>query len=92
MTAKDLEAGVNLTDLDKGPILTQGSAVLAAVNAKEAIVGQWRGVSRLAFAPTATEEVKSKLETLKKAVEEADAKIRLVAKPVKLDFEIAPAK
>lgn len=92
LTAKELETGVNLTDLDKGPIFTQGSAILNAVNAKEGVVGQWRNASRSASAANANEEAKSKVEPLRKAVEEADAKIRLAAKPIKLDFEIAPAK
>jgi lysophospholipase L1-like esterase len=92
LTAKELEAGVNLTNIDKGPFFTQSAAILGAVNTKESIVGQWRMASKLASVPSATDEVKEKAETLKKAVEDADQKIRLAAKPIKLNFEVAPAK
>lgn len=91
-TSKELEAGLNLTNIDKGPFFTQSAAILGAVNSKEAIVGQWRNASKLANSPNATDELKSKAESLKKAVEEADEKIRLAAKPIKLNFEVAPAK
>ena len=90
LSGKDLEAGINLTEFIQGPIANQSKAILAAVSSKEYAVTNWRGASRLAAAPNATDEAKQKLEPLKKAVEEADAKIRLAAKPILLTFEIAP--
>ncbi|MST94864.1 MAG: hypothetical protein EXS33_06295 [Pedosphaera sp.] len=91
LTAKELEAGVNLTGFATGPIAAQGKAVLAAVNAKEGLVGQWRGQSRAAIAAEAAPELKEKFAALTKKVEEADGKIREAAKPQKLHFELVPA-
>lgn len=91
LTAKELEAGVNLTGFATGPIAAQGKAVLAAVNAKERLVGQWRGQSRDAIAAEAAPELKEKFAVLTKKVEEADGKIREAAKPQKLHFEMVPA-
>jgi lysophospholipase L1-like esterase len=90
LTAKELEAGVNLTSFGKGPIAAQGKAVLSAVSAKEGLVGQWRGQSKAATAAGAAPELKEKLAELTKKVEEADAKIRDAAKPKKLHFELVP--
>jgi len=92
VTAKELEAGINLTDFAQGPIAAQGKAVLNAVNGKEGAVGAWRSQSKSASAPEATPEAKQKLAAVEKQVEDADAKIRAAAKPVKLSFEITPAK
>lgn len=66
LTAKELEAGVNLTGFATGPIAAQGKAVLAAVNAKERLVGQWRGQSRDAIAAEAAPELKEKFAVLTK--------------------------
>jgi lysophospholipase L1-like esterase len=96
LTAEELRAGVNLTALpgapakDASPIVAQSRAVLAAVAAKEAIVGTWRQLSQKAHAASASDELKEQLAALTKKVEEADAKIRLAATPKKLKFEIAP--
>ena len=92
VTAKELDAGINLTDFAQGPIAAQGKAVLNAVNGKEGAVGAWRSQSKGASAPEATPEAKQKLAAVAKQVEDADAKIRAAAKPVKLSFELAPAK
>lgn len=92
VSAKELGQGVNLTTFGQGAIAAQGKAVLAEVNAKEGLVGQWRGLSRTASTPDATAEMKERLATLTKQVEAADAKIRAAAKPKKLHFELIPAK
>jgi lysophospholipase L1-like esterase len=92
VSAKELQAGVNLTGFGTGPIAAQGRALLAAVGAKEGLVGQWRGQSRAAFAEGAAPDLKQKLGDLTKKVEEADAAIREAAKPKKLHFELIPAK
>lgn len=112
LSAKALAAGVNLTTLPAdpkattpNPIAAQGSAVLAAVAAKEGLVGKWRAASRTAAgkapppkkdAPTVPKPdpaaAKAALVELTKQVEEADAKIRDAAKPKKLHFVLTPAK
>lgn len=88
LSGKDLEKGINLTAYGQGPIAAQGKAVLAAVSAKEGLVGQWRGMSKAAIAPEAPQDAKEKLVAVTKKVEEADAKIREAAKPQKLHFEL----
>jgi lysophospholipase L1-like esterase len=86
VTAKDLARGVNLTAYPKGPLADQGKAILAAVDAKEKLVGEWRGQSKAANGDA------EKLTDQTKKVEEADAKIREAAKPKTLRCELAPAK
>lgn len=92
VTGKELADGINLTQFAKGPIAAQGKAVLAAIGAKEGNVGGWRGASKAALAAGATEAAKTNLLANTKKVEEADVKIREAAKPVKLAFEVLPAK
>jgi len=99
LTAKQLEAGVNLTAFgpidkakDVNPIVAQGRAILKAVADKEAIVGQWRALSKKAIAKDAPAELKTELAALTKKVEEADVKIREAAKVQKLHFELSPAQ
>jgi hypothetical protein len=112
LSAEALAAGVNLTALPAdpkakpaNPIAAQGSAVLAAVAAKEGLVGKWRSLSRTAAgkdpppkkdAPPAPKPdpaaAKAALVELTKQVEEADARIRDAAKPKKLHFVLTPAK
>ena len=82
---------MNLTSFGTGPIAAQGKAVLNAVNAKEGLVGQWRGQSKAASSAEAAPDVKEKFAALTKRVEEADAKIREAATPKKLHFELIPA-
>ncbi len=94
LSGKELEAGVNLTAFaptkEANAIVAQMRAILAAVNAKEGIVGQWRSLSQKAHAAGADPALKEQLGALTKKVEEADAKIREAAKPQKLHVEIAP--
>ncbi|HTK78134.1 MAG TPA: GDSL-type esterase/lipase family protein [Gemmataceae bacterium] len=96
VSAADLAAGVNLTALPPdiqhmtaSPIVVQSRAILAAVDAKEQIVGAWRQLSRRAHASDAAPELKEQLAELTRKVEDADAKIREAAKPQKLRFEIS---
>lgn len=91
VTAKDLEAGVNLTDLGasaKNPITAHGKAILGAVSNRAAIVGRWRGVSKAAIAPDAPATVKTQLAEINKEVEAADELIRKAAQPRKMRFEL----
>jgi lysophospholipase L1-like esterase len=91
LTAKELEAGVNLTAFGgTNPIAAQMKAILTAVASKEGIVGQWRGLSQKAHAAGADPALKEQLAALTKKVEEADVKIRDAAKPQKLHVELAP--
>jgi len=91
LSAKELAVGVNLTSFGSGPIAAQGMAVLAAVNAKEGLVGQWRGLSKAASAVGAAPDLKEKLAELTKQAEAADGNIRDAAKPKKLHFDLIPA-
>jgi len=92
LTAEELKKGVNLTTYGQGPLAAQGKDVLAAVGAKEGLVGQWRGLSRTASAEKAPQKAKDDLDEMTKKVDEADAKIREAAKPRQRHFELAPAK
>ncbi len=97
LTAKDLEAGVNLTDLGPSatakqvnPIAAQGKAVLGAVSNKAGLVSQWRGLSQKAHVAGAAAELKDQLAKLTRQVEEADARVREAARPQNLRFELSP--
>lgn len=109
LSAKALASGVNLTTLPSdpkaktaNPIAAQGSAVLAAVAAKEGLVSKWRALSKTAAGKDAPPKkdapkadpaaAKAALPDLAKQVEEADAKIRAAAKPQTLHFVLSPAK
>ena len=99
LTAKEWTAGVNLaalayqsnTNKIAGPmnaIAAQGHAILAAVAAKESVVGQWRALSQRAHANGAPESLKTELAELTKKVEAEDEKIRTAAAPKTLHFEL----
>jgi hypothetical protein len=94
LTSEELAKGVNLTGLAfapgaaGNPIAAQGKAILAAVAAKEQLVGQWRGMSQRAHAAGAAPDLKTQLTESGKKVAAADAKIREAAKPQKLRFEL----
>jgi hypothetical protein len=92
VAATDLSDGVNLTIFPTGPITEQGQAILAAVAAKEAIVGQWRGLSKSMALGGAPSNGKQLLADLSKSVEAADQKIRDAATPKWRQFELRPAK
>jgi lysophospholipase L1-like esterase len=99
ISAKDLAAGVNLSSFgaapqakDVSPIIAQSRAILQAVADKEAVVTQWRALSKTAYAPGAAGDLKDQLAALTKKVEEADEKIREAAKPKSMHFELSPAK
>jgi hypothetical protein len=98
LTGRELESGVNLTAFgpqapggEANPVVVQGRAILAAVAAKEGLVGQWRGLSQRAHAANAPAELKEQLAALTVKVEEADAQIRKAAQPQKLRFELIAA-
>jgi hypothetical protein len=98
-TGKELASGINLTCLPKvegasgaNPINAQSKAILQAVEQKEGLVGQFRGLSQRAHAAGADPKLKEDLAALLPKVEEADAKIRAAAQPKELKFEISPAE
>src|SRR5262249_12086691 len=62
VSSQDLENGVNLTELaafskTPNPISAQSKAVLSAVGKANGLVEQFRGMSKAAHAPTATEQM-----------------------------------
>ncbi len=99
LSERNWAEGVNLTGPVYAPrvgaspvnaVAVQGRSVLAAVAAKENLVGQWRGLSQRAHAAGAAPELKDQLAELTKKVMEADDKIREAAKPQKLHLELVP--
>ncbi|MBY0522849.1 MAG: hypothetical protein K2R98_05605 [Gemmataceae bacterium] len=99
LTAQELAAGVNLTALNPAadqrivnPITAQGHAILNAVSAKSALVSQWRNLAHRVHAGDTAADLKERMATLTRQVEEADAKIRAAARPQKLRFELAPVR
>jgi lysophospholipase L1-like esterase len=95
LTAKDLDAGINLTALGtnlgaaiNNPIAVQGRKILVAVSEKENLVNQWRNQSKAAHAAGAKPELKEQLAEFTKKVEAADEAIRKAATPQKLHFEV----
>lgn len=89
-SGRELAQGVNLTRFSQGAIAAQGKAILAAINAKENQVSQWRGLSRMAASPDVSVSVKEQLSATSRGVEAADAKIRETAKPMPFKFRIVP--
>jgi len=97
-TAEQLAHGVNLTPYAPGilpeprnPLLIQSAAILKAVAAKESLVSQWRGISKSAAATGADPKLKGQLPGLQTRIEEADAAIRVAARPQKLIIQVLPA-
>ena len=99
VTAKELSAGWNLSELTKGPIADQCQSILKLVAAKENAVGAWRDVSKFQV-PEWLKDPASGVETRKKAeldrrmhlVAAASAKLNQAAQPKPHQFQIAPAK
>lgn len=89
-SGQELAAGINLTVFPQGPLAAQGKAILAAVGAKEQLVGQWRGLSRTVPAAGAPSDAKQKLAELTQQVEAADVKIREAAQPPLWHIELTP--
>lgn len=92
LSAKQLEAGVNVTTFPAGPIAAQGKEILGAVGSRAGLVGQWRGLSKAAHAPGAAADLKTQLEALTRKVEQGDDAIRKAAQPRLLQFVIEPVK
>jgi lysophospholipase L1-like esterase len=92
LTAKDLEQGVNLTAYDKGPIALQCKQVLGTVAGKEALVGQWRNLSRQAATGKGNPGSEEALRRVAEKAEEADRRIHATAQPMTRHFEIARAE
>ena len=100
LAAEEWEKGVNLAELANRPLKTddkvnaitaQGRAILAAVAAKESVVGQWRSLSQRAHAAGAAPGLQAELAELTKKVEAEDEKIRAAAKPKMRRFQLAIA-
>jgi lysophospholipase L1-like esterase len=91
-TAADLAAGVNLGNLDSGPLFDQGKAVSAAINEKNKLVhSRFRDV---VMKPAAVGE-EAKRDELKRRMDEIDlrqAAIYKLAQPKTHKFELKAAK
>jgi lysophospholipase L1-like esterase len=89
---KELEEGVNLGNLTKGPLHDQGMRVLAAINAKNKLVQQrFRGVvMRRQWANE--EERQKELDRRMKIIDEKQAEIYKMAQPAPHHFELTLAK
>lgn len=97
-TAEALAKGVNLTaaahtigDGSKpNPVLLKSREINQAVSAKAGLVGQWRTYSKQMH--EAGIDHKQKIAELLPQIAAGDDRIRAAAKPMKLAFEISPAK
>jgi lysophospholipase L1-like esterase len=96
-TAEQLSAGVNLGNLDSGPIYEHGLEVLKAINDKNNIVHRrFRGVI-LAQIPDWLEDVAAvrkpiELKKRKQQIDDRQAEVYALAKPKSHDFELKAAK
>jgi lysophospholipase L1-like esterase len=93
-TAADLAAGVNLGNLDVGPLFDQGQAVFQAINKKndELVHPRFR---KVVMAQPAKGEEEKRTDELKKRMDEIDsrqAEIYKLAQPKTHKFELKPAK
>lgn len=95
VSAEQLGQGINLTSYAPGtlpdvknPVIVQSAAILKAVSDKEALVSQWRGISKAASAMDADPKLKDQLPSLNEKIQQADAAIRKAAQPQKLTVEI----
>jgi lysophospholipase L1-like esterase len=94
---RQLAEGINLTSLPgdpkaMDPIRAQSKAIFDAVDAKENVVGAWRGLSQKAHAKGTDPKLKDELAEMTKKVEAADQKIREAATPRTLHFEIVATR
>ena len=91
-TAADLAAGVNLGNLESGPLFDQGKAVFKAINEKNDLVHhRFRDV---VMKPAAVGE-QAKIDDLKRRMNEIDARqaaIYKLAQPKPHKFELKAAK
>lgn len=99
VSAQQLGQGINLTAYAPGllaepqnPVIVQGTAILNAVAAKEALVSQWRAISKSAAAADADPKLKEQLPPLNEKIVQADEAIRKAAQPQKLKVEIVAVK
>ena len=96
-SSKDLAAGVNLGNLTSGPIFDQANKVLQAINNKNQMVHQrFRGVVMFDIPnwlmDVGPERKAQELAKRMTKIDEAQAAIYQMAKPVAHKFEIKPAK
>ena len=92
-SAKQLAEGVNLGNATAGPIWEQGNKVLQAINDKNKIVhGRFRGIllGGDEYWTTAAGQKRkaAELATRRAEIEEAQAEVYKLAKPVAHKFEV----
>ncbi len=95
-TAKDLAAGVNLGNVQVGPIYEQSNKVWQAINAKNTLVRDRFGIIRFNapdwLADVAKERKPVELAKRMEKIEKAQAEIYKLAEPKPHKFEIKAAK
>ncbi len=102
-SADELARGVNLGNLDKGPLHTQGMKVLQAINDKNKNVhGRFRQVVMFQFQPpqwldkdlakAVTDARQRELVTRDEQIAARQAEVYRLAEPVPHRFELSPAK
>jgi hypothetical protein len=90
VTDAELRQGWNAGLLDRGANAVQGRAILRAVDAKEILVGRWRGMSR-AGAGRPDNDVAVELAAVERQILDADNRIREAARPRSHRWAITPA-
>jgi lysophospholipase L1-like esterase len=96
-TSQQLADGINLGNLESGPIFDQGQAVLNAINSKNKIVHQrFRGVVMFQMpdwlADIGEPRRQEQLKMRKEQIDMAQAKVYELARPVTHKFELKAAK
>ncbi|HNS33126.1 MAG TPA: GDSL-type esterase/lipase family protein [bacterium] len=92
VSSVELDKGWNMGLLEKGPVADQCRLILELVSEKEKLVGLWRAKSKSASVGKILSETdKASLEEMAKQVLDADAKIKIAAKPAVHRFVISPA-
>jgi lysophospholipase L1-like esterase len=94
---KELAAGVNLGNLEAGPLFEQGQKVLQAINAKNNIVhGRFRGVVMYQvpdwLADVGNERKAGELKKRKEQIDARQAEVYKLAQPAPHLFELKPAE
>ena len=92
-SAKELSGGVNLGNATAGPVWEQGNKVLQAINDKNKIVhGRFRGIllggDPYWNTPAGQKRKAAELATRRAEIDEAQAEVYKLAKPVAHKFEI----
>jgi lysophospholipase L1-like esterase len=92
-TAAELADGVNLGNLDSGPLFDQGQKVLKAINDKNSLVHERFRKVVMAPPPDGSEDKKAEeLKKRKDAIDAQQAEVYKLAQPTAHHFELKAAK